>query len=169
MKRTLLLNASSEVLELINDRRALKLSMKDDKVEVLGVWDDIISWGSGQIYHPAILRLKKLVRRNFTRINFNRQSVIKRDYNICQYCGKKLLPSQITIDHIVPKDQGGLNSFTNCVVSCKECNNRKDNRTPEQAGMKLLRKPISPIFLRHYTLSDAQEFWHDDWDFYLGS
>jgi HNH endonuclease len=156
VKKTLLLNANYEVLSFIIDRKALKLIMREGKCEVLSVWDDIICWGSGQINHPATLRLTKLIRRTFTKSNFCRQSVVKRDNHECQYCGEKLMPSQITIDHVIPRAQGGGNSFANCVVSCKECNNRKDRRTPEQAGMKLLRKPTYPIFSGHHTIYSSE-------------
>jgi hypothetical protein len=168
MKKTLLLNTSFEVLSFISDRRALKFLMKEDKCEVLSVWEDIIYWGSGHINHPAILRLNNSVKRNWTKTTFSRYSVVKRDASTCQYCGKKLLPAQITIDHVIPKALGGDNSFTNCVVSCKECNNKKDRRTPEQANMKLLRRPTFLSFASHHTLSDHQEVWHPEWDYYLG-
>ena len=162
-KRTLLLNASYEVLNFIDYRKALKLLAKD-KCEVLSSWEEIVVWSSGKIYHPATLRLKNLIRRNFYNSNFSRQSVIKRDQSLCQYCGIKLSSSQITIDHVLPRAQGGITSFINCVVACKTCNNKKDNKTPEQANMKLLKKPSHPSFSEHFSISENQEFWNSDWD-----
>lgn len=165
-KKTLLLNYSYEVISFIPERRALKLLMKG-KCEVISFWNEVIKWGSGQINHPSILRLKKLVRRNFFSSNFSRRAVIKRDCCQCQYCGLKLTGSQITIDHVIPRAQGGANSFLNCVVACKICNNRKDSRTPEQAGMSLIKKPMHPSFSEHFSLSDQQDHYHEDWQYYL--
>src|ERR1700676_4169845 len=103
-KKTLLLNASYEVLNFIPYRKALKLIVKD-KVETISTWDDWVIWGSGKIKHPAILRLKNHVRRNYFNSNFSRKAVVKRDRSLCQYCGKKLTASQITIDHVMPRAQ----------------------------------------------------------------
>lgn len=165
-KKTLLLNAGYEVLSFIPERKMFKLLFKD-KVEVVSSWDDVVTWGNGKIKHPSILRLKKYVKRNFFNSNFSRKALVKRDRSICQFCGRKLTASQITIDHVLPRAQGGITSFINCVVSCQDCNNRKADKTPEQASMKLLRKPTHPSFSAHYFVADPQEYWHNDWDDYL--
>ena len=165
-KKTLLLNAGYEVLSFIPERKMFKLLFKD-KVEVISSWDDVVTWGNGKIKHPSILRLKKYVKRNFFNSNFSRKALVKRDRSICQFCGRKLTASQITIDHVLPRAQGGITSFINCVVSCQDCNNRKADKTPEQAAMKLLRKPTHPSFSAHYFVADPQEYWHNDWDDYL--
>ena len=70
-KKTLLLNASYEVLSFIPERKVFKLLFKD-KVEVISAWDDIITWGSGKVKHPSILRLKTHVKRNYFNSNFSR-------------------------------------------------------------------------------------------------
>ena len=145
-KKTLLLNASYEVLSFITEKKAFKLLIKE-KVEVVSSWNDLVNWGDGKIKHPATLRLKKHVRRNYFNSNFSRKALVKRDRSTCQYCGKKLTASMITIDHVLPRAQGGVTSFVNCVVCCQLCNNKKADKTPEQAGMKLLRKPTHPSFL----------------------
>lgn len=165
-KKTLLLNASYEVLSFIPERKVFKLLFKD-KVEVISSWDDYVTWGAGKVKHPAILRLKNHVRRNYFNSNFSRKALVKRDRNTCQYCVRKLTASQITIDHVLPRAQGGITSFVNCVVSCQDCNNKKAAYTPEQAGMKLLRKPTHPSFSAHYYVADPQEHWHADWDDYM--
>lgn len=165
-KKTLLLNSSFEVLSFIPERKVFKLLFKD-KVEVISSWDDIITWGNGKVKHPSILRLKKYVKRNFFNSNFSRKALVKRDRSICQFCGRKLTASQITIDHVLPRAQGGITSFINCVVCCQDCNNRKADKTSEQASMKLLRKPTHPSFSAHYFVADPQEYWHSDWDDYL--
>ena len=58
--------------------------------------------------------------------------------------------AELTIDHIVPRSQGGLTTWENCVLACVSCNARKANRTPEQAGMKLRRAPARPAWKPHY-------------------
>jgi hypothetical protein len=165
-KKTLLLNASYEVLSFVTERKAFKLLIKD-KVEIISSWNDDISWVDGKIKHPSIIRLKNHVKRNYFNSNFSRKALVKRDKNMCQYCSSKLTASQITIDHVVPRAQGGVTSFTNCVACCHTCNNRKADRTPEQANMVLLKKPTHPSFSAHHYVSDPQEHWHSDWDNFL--
>jgi len=166
-KRTLLLNASYEVLSFIIDRKVFKLLIKD-KVEVISSWEDDIIWGASSFKYPSILRLKKHVKRNFFNSNFSRKALVKRDKSTCQFCKIKLTASQITIDHVLPRAQGGITSFVNCVVSCQVCNNKKADRTPEQAGMILSKKPTHPSFSANNYVADQQEFWHADWDDFLG-
>lgn len=165
-KKALLLNSSYEVLSFIPERKVLKLIFKD-KVEVISTWEDDCCWISGKIRYPSILRLKNHVKIKYSNTNFSRKVLIKRDKNTCQYCEKKLIGSQITVDHILPKSQGGGTSFTNCVVCCQLCNGKKADRTPEQAGMYLLRKPTHPSFTTSYFVYDQQECWHVDWDNFL--
>jgi len=163
--KTLLLSASYETLSLINERKALKLLLKD-KAELISSWEEDITWGSGKMKYPAILKLKNHIKITYFNTNFSRKSVVKRDQSYCQYCNKKLSPSQITIDHVIPKSQKGSTSFTNCVVCCNACNSKKADRTPEQAGMKLLKKPVHPSFTSNY-ISEYQDQWHNDWNSYI--
>lgn len=166
-RKTLLLNASYEVLSFIPERKVFKLLFKG-KVEVVSTWDEVITWGNGKVQHPSILRLKNHVKRNYFNSNFSRKALVKRDRSTCQYCGVKLTASQITIDHVLPRAQGGITSFVNCVVACQLCNNQKADKTPDQAGMKLMRKPTHPSFSPQYYVADPQEYWHKDWDDFLG-
>ncbi len=76
---------------------------------------------------------------------FSRQNILLRDGYRCQYCGKLLKnPKDRTIDHVIPKSRGGKTVWTNVVLCCKKCNLKKGNRTPEEAGLKLLKKPREP-------------------------
>lgn len=167
-KKTLLLNASYEVLNFIPERKVIKHLIKD-KVEVISTWDDDIVWGTGSVKHPSIIRLKTHVKRNYFNSNFSRKALIKRDRSTCQFCSQKLMASQITIDHVLPRAQGGITSFTNCVVSCHDCNNKKAARTPEQANMILMKKPTHPSFSACHYIADPQEHWHQDWDDFLSN
>jgi 5-methylcytosine-specific restriction endonuclease McrA len=76
--------------------------------------------------------------------NFSRDYVFKRDKFICQYCGAQTKKHEITIDHVKPKCQGGQTTWENCVAACEPCNTAKADQTPEQAGMKLRKKPKRP-------------------------
>ncbi len=78
------------------------------------------------------------------RVRFSRLNIYARDADTCQYCGEHLPRSDLNLDHVVPRAQGGRTSWENVVCSCIECNLRKGGRTPEQAGMVLARKPFRP-------------------------
>lgn len=75
---------------------------------------------------------------------FNRRNLFRRDKNTCQYCGCRPGTSELSIDHVVPRAQGGRSSWKNCVLACTDCNHRKGGRTPYQAGMRLLSRPEKP-------------------------
>jgi hypothetical protein len=168
VKKTLLLNNNYEVLQFIVERKLFKLLYKD-KLWIEETWQQDLPWLHGIIKYPAVVRLKNMIKRNFTVATFSRGILIKRDKNQCQYCGIKLPYYQITVDHVIPKSQGGTHSFTNCVVACHPCNNRKDNKTPEQAGMKLLNLPTHPSFSAHHSITDNQDYWHPSWDGFLSN
>lgn len=78
------------------------------------------------------------------RVRFSRLNIYARDNDTCQYCGEHLPRSDLNLDHVVPRAQGGRTSWENVVCSCIECNLKKGGRTPEQAGMALARKPFRP-------------------------
>lgn len=165
-KKILLLDTNYQVQSFIELKKALKHIFKD-KVEVISTWDEMLYYGSGKMKYPSILRLKNPIRRNYFNANFSRTALVKRDKSMCQYCAKKLSAALVTIDHVLPRAQGGGTSFINCVVACQACNNKKADRTPEQAGMVLMKKPTHPVFtsLRHSI--DTNEQWHKDWDDFL--
>lgn len=97
-----------------------------------------------QIAVPRIIRLlgyDKLPRQD---VKFNRRNIYARDGNKCQYCGKKFSTTELSLDHVVPKSQGGKASWDNIVCCCVKCNVRKGGRTPEQARMHLITKPVKP-------------------------
>ena len=164
--KCLLLNASYQVISFINYKKLFKLLIKG-KVEIISSFNIDVNWIDGRIKHPSVVRLKNHVKTNYYNRNFSRKALVKRDRSHCQYCHIKLTASQITIDHVVPRAQGGITSFSNCVVACQDCNNKKADRTPEQAGMKLLRRPTHPSFSAIYLTTDPQEMWHEAWNDYL--
>lgn len=75
---------------------------------------------------------------------FSRRNLFRRDHNQCQYCGIRPGTAELSIDHVFPRSRGGKSSWENCVLACMDCNRRKRDRTPEEAGLKLLKKPEKP-------------------------
>ena len=90
------------------------------------------------------MALSRYDRMPANAVTFSRRNVAKRDHHACQYCGAQPGWEAITIDHVVPRALGGASSWTNCVAACSRCNARKADRTPEQAGMHLRRRPTRP-------------------------
>jgi 5-methylcytosine-specific restriction endonuclease McrA len=91
----------------------------------------IIALKSKFVYKP---RVPSLCSRN----------LFRRDLNLCAYCGVRFQEKNLTKDHIIPVSRGGQNTWTNLVTACTRCNGKKDDRTPEQAGMPLLYVPYVP-------------------------
>ncbi len=97
-----------------------------------------------QIAVPRIIRLlgyDKLPRQD---VKFNRRNIYARDSNKCQYCGKKFATNELSLDHVLPRSQGGKASWDNIVCCCVKCNVKKGGRTPEQAHMHLITRPVKP-------------------------
>jgi hypothetical protein len=169
MPKILLLTNSYEFNSFVEERRAIKLII-NNKVEAVSYWEDgDLEWITGECKFPSILKLINPIKKfNYNSVyNFNRKAIIKRDGSACQYCSKRLSNREITIDHVVPRSHGGINSFVNCVVSCSRCNGLKRNRTPEEAGLKLISKPQIPTFTIYHQSDD--NCWHKDWSYYLGN
>jgi 5-methylcytosine-specific restriction endonuclease McrA len=93
---------------------------------------------------PRIIRLLFYDRLPRGEVKFNRRNIFARDKNRCQYCGKKYPTSELSLDHVIPRSMGGKSVWENMVCSCVHCNVKKGGRTPVQAGLKLVQKPIKP-------------------------
>ena len=93
---------------------------------------------------PRIIRLTLYDKVPKTTVRFNRKNLFARDNHACQYCGQRKPLSQLSLDHVLPRSQGGKTTWENVVCSCTACNSRKGGRTPCQANMKLLSKPVRP-------------------------
>lgn len=91
---------------------------------------------------PSVIRLNDFIRVPYKKIILTRRNILKRDGHKCAYCGRGDLP--LTIDHVIPKSKGGDDSWENLVAACLPCNNKKGDRTPEEAEMKLRIKPYTP-------------------------
>jgi 5-methylcytosine-specific restriction endonuclease McrA len=95
---------------------------------------------------PEVISLTTYDRMPAASVSFSRRNIFKRDRYACQYCGVQPGSEELTIDHVVPRSQGGVSSWENCVLACLRCNKRKANHTPEQAGMHLRHRPFRPIW-----------------------
>ncbi|MFI6445346.1 HNH endonuclease [Kitasatospora sp. NPDC050543] len=141
MRNTLVLNASYEPLTTVSLQRAVVLVLQD-KAVVEQAHPLRTVRGTGVIVPvPRVIRLQRYVRVPFRqRAPWSRRGVLVRDQHLCAYCGRRAT----TVDHLQPKSRGGADSWLNTVAACAEDNQRKADRTPEQAGMRLLRKPFEP-------------------------
>jgi 5-methylcytosine-specific restriction endonuclease McrA len=109
---------------------------------------------------PEIICLSRYDRLPNSAVTFSRRTVAKRDHYVCQYCGAQPGAESITVDHVIPRSQGGTSSWTNCAAACIPCNARKGDRTPEQAGMRIRRRPVRPEWKPLYAAHGAQiESW----------
>lgn len=167
--KVLVLNKMYTALRVVNGRRAFTLLSKEI-AEVISVEDgnyvayDFSSWADAAEYQrahesdvhdwvtttrlviavPKIIRLLGYDRFPREQVKLNRRNIYARDANQCQYCGKHFSTRELTIDHVIPRVQNGINSWGNLVCSCVACNAKKGGRTPSQARMTLIRPPVKP-------------------------
>lgn len=106
--------------------------------------DDWVRTTSAPIQVPRIIRLTGYDRLPRQTVKFNRRNIFARDSNQCQYCGKKFPTTELSLDHVLPRSQGGQTTWENIVCACVGCNVRKGGRTPREASMALIRKPEKP-------------------------
>jgi 5-methylcytosine-specific restriction endonuclease McrA len=108
------------------------------------VHDETIRTVDRVIRVPRVIVLCAYDRIPNTRVRFSRYNIYARDRNSCQYCGRRESSRQLNLDHVIPRSLGGRTTWENVVCSCIECNLRKGGRTPEAAGMRLIRRPFRP-------------------------
>ncbi len=106
--------------------------------------DDWIKAVNFNILVPRVIRLLKYDQFPKNIVKFNRRNIFLRDENRCQYCGHKFSTQHLSLDHVVPRTQGGLTNWENIVCACLTCNVRKGGRTPHEAGMRLFKRPVKP-------------------------
>lgn len=115
-----------------------------DWAELSAANHDSISTVSRQIRIPRVLVLSAYELLPKGRVRFSRLNIYARDVDTCQYCARQLARSELNLDHVLPRSQGGKTNWENVVCSCLPCNLKKGGRTPEQARMKLFKKPVRP-------------------------
>ena len=158
----LVLNQDYQALTLCSVQRAVILVHLQKAEMVASLTGRFMRSTSMRFPWPSIVRLKAYVRVPYKRIMLTRKNVLRRDGMRCQYCGRR---DALTVDHVYPKSRGGRDTWENLVAACTPCNNRKGNRTPDEAHMPLLRKPFRPsqvMFIRDF-IGNVE----DDWKPYL--
>jgi|DewCreStandDraft_5_1066085.scaffolds.fasta_scaffold00864_22 5-methylcytosine-specific restriction endonuclease McrA len=157
--RVLVLNQSYEPILICNVRKALLLLLLD-KAELVETRNGALIRSVRHAYpYPSVIRLHAYIRVPYKKVELSRRNILRRDGFACQYCGTRSAP--LTIDHVIPRSRGGSDSWENLVTACVPCNNRKGNRTPEEAGMRLRsipRKPNHIVFLRNFMGSVEREW-----------
>jgi len=155
MDRVLVLNSDYTPLNVTDTRRGFILVMKG-KAEIVKEDVNKIVTTIGEFVKPLIIRLVNYVRFRRNAIKVGRRRVMKRDGYQCGYCGSK---KNLTIDHIIPKCKGGDNSWGNLVTCCNKCNNLKDDKTPEEVGLKLKTKPYEPTIFSEVISEEVEVIW----------
>jgi len=156
--QVLVLNQSFQPLSITNAKKAIILIFLG-KAEIVEKNGEFIHSVNDRFPLPSIVRLKRYIHVPQKRVMLTRKNIIKRDNHQCQYCGKKSVG--LTIDHVIPRVRGGKDTWENLVCACVKCNNKKGNRTPEDVGLKLLKKPKKPnhIFFIRYAVSVIDTRW----------
>lgn len=139
----LVLNASYEYLNVTSLRRAIALVVKRKAEIVEAIQGRYIAGIQNRYGLPTVVRMLYYIRRPFKEIPVTRKNIVLRDRHTCQYCGK----AGDTVDHVFPRSRGGRDTWENCVCACAECNRLKNDRTPDEARMKLLSKPRKPALI----------------------
>lgn len=165
----LVLNRTYSAVHVIGVRRAFSLLCRE-LAEVIHIEDgtyanyDFASWRevsemraqfkepqqdwirsvNFEIQVPRVVRLLTYDRMPKQTIRFNRRNIFARDGNRCQYCGKKFPMSELSLDHVHPRSQGGETTWENIACCCVKCNVKKGGRTPEEANMHLIKTPVKP-------------------------
>lgn len=166
MSRTLVLSADHRPCGILPWQDAVTM-LFNNKARVLATWPEIIGrvrWDQVNDFDhflqdipqedvdddsivlrmPAVVLLKKEISRVKRKVKFSRENVLLRDNFRCQYCGFSGDFQSLNYDHVVPRSRGGRTDWTNISTSCYPCNTKKGGRTPEEAGMTLLRQPFKP-------------------------
>jgi len=141
-RSVLILNNGYEPLGTCDAKKAITLVYLT-KAMIVEEDKDIELHSPNQTMHmPSVIRLSNYVHLPYKKLQPSKRNIFKRDKYVCQYCGEKC--QSPTVDHIIPKSRGGKNVWTNMTTSCFRCNNKKNNRTPEEANMKLRSRPFIP-------------------------
>jgi 5-methylcytosine-specific restriction endonuclease McrA len=122
---------------------------------------DAIRTVDRRIRVPRVIVLLAYEHLPKSRVRFSRFNIYARDDNTCQYCGRRFRRSELNLDHVVPRSRGGTTSWENVVCSCVPCNLRKGGRTPDQAGLRLLRAPVRPRWTPIFRRATRRAFYRE--------
>jgi 5-methylcytosine-specific restriction endonuclease McrA len=157
--KVLVLNQNYEPMSVCNVRKAIILLFLGKAELIESHQGKALRSVTMTMPFPSVVRLGIYIRVPYRKIILSRKNILRRDGHRCQYCGRGDLP--LTIDHIAPKSRHGEDTWENLVTACVSCNNKKGDRTPEEAKMPLVRKPMKPnhvMFIRHF-VGNVDERW----------
>jgi 5-methylcytosine-specific restriction endonuclease McrA len=164
MRRPVLqLNRSFEPLRIIYARHALTLITKGKAVVVVPTRTRIYPG----VYLPSVIRLVDFARVPYRVQQASRKNIFLRDGYRCMYCGQTKQGAELELEHVIPKSRGGPKSWDNLVAACRKCNARKNDRTPEEAGMKLIHRPLPATIHTHRDLLRSLGKEVNEWSPYL--
>jgi 5-methylcytosine-specific restriction endonuclease McrA len=168
--KVLTLSHTYEPLGVISWEKAIHLIFSN-KVQTLAEYEQKVSSPTLTMKIPSVIVFKSTKRNKIKSARFSRKNVWVRDEGKCQYCGVHVSPDSYTLDHIIPKTRGGTTNWNNIVTCCSPCNQKKGDKSLQQAGMKLLKPVIKPHFLP-YTQNvefhiDTKHL-PDEWKYWLG-
>jgi 5-methylcytosine-specific restriction endonuclease McrA len=141
--RTLLLNSWYLPTRIIPWEAAIRLKYLG-KVDTIAEYKEEVRSPSIVWKMPAVIRMRKEMRYNRRSVKFSREGVYARDKYTCQYCGVKFHSKHLTLDHVIPKSNGGKRNWENIVAACYPCNRLKANMNPDQSGMFPINWPVKP-------------------------
>lgn len=174
----LVLNRSYLPVHVTTVRRAFSLIYQGTALAVSGEYEtfDFDKWRrqraeegdrsvgtpSGEIRAPRVIVLVRFDRVPRRHVRYSRLNIFARDKFTCQYCGARPHRSHLNIDHVIPRSLGGRTTWENVVCSCVECNRRKGGRTPAQARLRLMRRPVKPRWtpMMNHIVSSIR---YDEW------
>ena len=154
----LVLNADFQALAVCSVERAAVLVMLHKAELVEAHAGRALRSASTSLPWPSVVRLRGYVRVPYRKVLLTRRNLLRRDAHACQYCGAT---ERLTLDHVLPRSRGGEDAWENLVAACTRWNNRKGNRTPEEAGMPLARPPFRPshvMYMRDF-LGETEDAW----------
>lgn len=157
--KVLILNQSYEPISVCSAKKALMLLFLTKAEMVEQHTSKVIRTVRSNYPFPSVIRLCAYLRVPFRKIELSRKNIFRRDGMRCQYCGTQHPP--LTVDHVIPRSRGGGDTWENLTTACIRCNNRKGNRTPDEAEMRLLALPKKPhhvLFLKH-NLGKVDDTW----------
>lgn len=141
--RVLVLSSSYEAINICSAKRALIMIFKGvaQMVEQNG---RVVHSPSISIEVPEVIKLNRYIRLPYKDITFCKKNVFLRDNHTCQYCGKKVSSSDLTVDHVIPISKGGRDYWENVVTACAKCNHKKGDQLPEDIDLFPARRPKKP-------------------------
>jgi len=130
--------------------------------------DHSIGISSGSVRVPTVIVLRSYAQMPMYEPKFCLKNIWLRDHGYCQYSGRKLSPAEASIDHVIPSSRGGDTSWENCVLADRHLNSKKGAKTPEEAGLRLKRKPFAPKPVP-VIMTLRNNLGIDDWNHFLAS